>query len=172
MKIQKFIFILALACGTLVCFGCDALQQALQLQKPTASLKGVSFQNISADSAELLFDVDIENPYPVDLPLVDLDYNLVSSDKPFLSGQAKLDEAIPKNGSKIVSLPVKINYIDLARAVMQFKPGVDIPYNAQVGLSVDTPGGAIRLPLSKEGTLSIPNISDLSKYNWRNLLTD
>lgn len=147
--------------------GCEALQQAMQLQKPTAALKGVSFQNATLQSTQLLFDVEIDNPYPVDLPLLDLDYNLVSSAEPFLNGTAKLDAVIPPKGSRVVTLPVQIRYLDLVNAAKQFKPGAQIPYDATVGLSVDTPVGPLRLPLSKQGTLAIPNLSDLSDINWR-----
>ena len=147
--------------------GCDALQQAMQLQKPTAALKGVAFQDVTLQSAQLLFNVEIDNPYPVDLPLLDLDYNLVSNAEPFLNGTAKLDAVIPPKGSGVVALPVQIRYLDLVNAAKQFKPGTQIPYDATVGLSVDTPVGPLRLPLKREGTLAIPNLSDLSEINWR-----
>lgn len=147
--------------------GCEALQQAMQLQKPTAALKGVAFQDVTLQSAQLLFQVEIDNPYPVDLPLLDLDYNLVSSAEPFLNGTARLDAVIPPKGSRVVTLPVQVRYLDLVNAAKQFKPGAQIPYDATVGLSVDTPVGPLRLPLSKQGTLALPNLSDLSDINWR-----
>ena len=69
-------------------FGCTTLQEVLKIRKPSASLQGIKFENITLDSAQILFDVEVENPYPVAIPLVNVDYNLTSNAKPFLSGKA------------------------------------------------------------------------------------
>ena len=83
---------------------------------------------------------------------------------PLLSGVADVQSTIPANGKKVVSLPAKIKYLDLVKAFKDFKPGSAIPYKADVGLFVDTPAiGKLRLPISKEGQLSVPSIPDIEK---------
>jgi LEA14-like dessication related protein len=144
------------------------MNQVLNFQKPSAKMAGLGFQDAGTETATLLFDIEIDNPYSADLPLANLDYNLSTSNKPFLSGDADLQTTIPKNSRKTVSLPVKINYMDMLKALQNVKPGAEIPYKADIGLSVDTPvTGSMRLPLKKEGKLTLPTLSDV---NWNRVL--
>ena len=153
--------------------GCATIQDALNIRKPNASLQGLKFEDITLNSATLLFDVEIENPYPVALPLVNVDYNLATRAQPFLSGKADLQTTIPPHGKESVSLPAKISYLDLLQAFKGIKPGTMIPYNADIGLSVDTPAlGLIRLPINKQGDLAVPTIPAISEIDWKKMILD
>ena len=154
-------------------FGCTTLQEVLKIRKPSASLQGIKFENITLDSAQILFDVEVENPYPVAIPLVNVDYNLTSNAKPFLSGKANLQSTVGAYSKESVSLPVMVNYLDLIQAIKGLKPGSLIPYSADMGLSVDAPTlGLIRLPIKKEGELSVPSLADISEINWKKMILD
>jgi LEA14-like dessication related protein len=151
--------------------GCEAVQDALNLQKPTASLKGLKLDNINLQSATLLFDVELSNPYPVPLPLSNIDYNVTSSTNNLFSGKADLQTTIPAKESTTVSLPAEINYLDIVKAFKGIRPGSKIPYNADVGLSVDTPAlGMLRLPLNKTGQLSVPAVPNIDEIDWKKVL--
>ena len=140
--------------------GCETIQESLNLRKPTARLTGLKIEDVKLDSATLLFDVEIDNHYPVALPLSNFDYSLSSGAEKFLSGSAKSQAAVPAKSSTTVSLPATINYIEMLKALKGVRPGSKIPYGAELGLSVDTPAlGVIRLPLRKEGELVLPSIS-------------
>lgn len=140
--------------------GCETIQESLNLRKPTARLTGLKIEDVKLDSATLLFDVEIDNHYPVALLLANFDYSLSSGAEKFLSGSAKSQVAVPAKSSTTVSLPATINYIEMLKALKGVRPGSKIPYGAEVGLSVDTPAlGVIRLPLRKEGELVLPSIS-------------
>jgi LEA14-like dessication related protein len=168
MKIAKYIAITVLV-SFIFCSGCDTLN-ALGMRKPTASLQGLKFQDVSLDSATLLFDVEVDNPYPAALPLLNLDYDLTSNNNPLFSGTADVQSMIPANGKKVVSLPAKIKYLDLVKAFKDFQPGSAIPYKANLGLSVDAPAvGKLRVPTSKEGQLSVPTISNIQNMDWQKL---
>lgn len=170
MKFHNLLLGIALTL-LLVGSGCSNLQDVLNLQRPTARLKGLSFKDVSLKSATLLFDVEVENPYTVDLPLANLDYQLTSKTNPFLAGNADLQSTIPAHGKEIVGLPVKVNYLELLKALKDVKPGSTIPYNADMGLSVNAPSlGKIRVPFKKEGTLDVPTISDASNLDWEKVL--
>jgi LEA14-like dessication related protein len=147
--------------------GCDTLQSALNMQKPKASLTGVKIENVSLESASLLFDVEIENPYPAALPLVNIDYDMTGNSSRLFSGKANLEGIIPAGSTKSISLPVKISYLDVVKAFKDVSPGSKIPYRADVGLSVNAPSlGVIRLPLNKNGEINvpaIPKVSDIEK---------
>ena len=140
--------------------GCETIQETLNLRKPTARLTGLKFEEVKLESAMLVFDIEIDNHYPVALPLTNFDYTLSSNAEKFLSGSAKSQATVPAKSKKIVSLPAKINYMGMLKALKGVRPGSRIPYGAELGLSVDTPAlGLIRLPLKKEGELVLPSIS-------------
>ena len=166
MKVTKYIIsssvLLAVLFG-----GCDTLQNALNLQKPRANLAGIKIENVSLESASLLFDVEVENPYAVALPLVNIDYDMTGNSSKLFSGKADIEGTIPAGAKKSISLPVNISYLDVIKAFKGVGPGSKIPYKADVGLSVDAPAlGVIRLPLNKTGEINvpaIPKVSDIEK---------
>ncbi len=154
--------------------GCQALDSLMQYEKPTASLAGVSFGDVSLNEAQLLFNVEIKNPYALDLPLLNVDYDLQSSGHPLLNGKADLATTIPAKSSKTVTLPISFKYLDLLSALSNLKdvrPGSQIPYTAKVGLGLDSPiVGNMRLPLNKEGTLKVPTVEDMAGTDWKKLI--
>ena len=172
MYIKQYVILivsLIIAMGS----GCTTIQDVLNIRRPNASLQDLKFEEITLRSATLLFDVEIENPYPVALPLVNVDYNLVSRAKPFLSGKADLQSTIAPHSRESVSLPAKISYLDLLQAFKGIKPGSVIPYSADMGLSVDTPAlGLLRLPINKQGDISVPTIPAISEIDWKKMLLD
>ena len=137
--------------------GCETMN----LAKPTAKMTNLKFEDVALDSATLLFDVEVDNPYPVALPLLNMDYGLSTGAEPFLTGSADLQTTVPAKSKKTVSLPAKINYLDMLRALKSVRPGSEIPYRADIALSVDTPVlGVMSLPLKKEGQLVLPSVKD------------
>lgn len=169
IRVYRTMILIGMA-GLLV--GCDALQ-ALNIQKPTASLKGLKFDKVTMEGATLLFDVEVDNPYPVALPLTNLDYGLTSGSKSLLSGKAEAAGSIPAKGSKTLTLPATVSYMDLLNAFKGIKPGVNIPYQAQLGLLMDTPATkGLRLPIAKEGELTVPTIPDLKSIDWQKKILD
>ena len=147
------VFVLSIGAGG----GCATLEPVLQ--KPTANIKGVKFGKITLESATMLFDVEVENPYSFDLPLVNINYALTSKGQLLFSGGAKQQATIPSKGTQIVTLPVKIGYKDLINTFRGFTLGSEIPYKAEAGLSFDTPGsaGRINLPLQATGQMTVPS---------------
>jgi len=160
MKMRKnIIWIMALA--PVFFAGCETIS-SLGIAKPAARMTDLKFENVKMDSATLLFDIEVDNPYSVALPLTNLDYGLASGAEPFLKGNADLQTTVPAKSKKTVSLPASINYLDMLKALKGIKPGSKIPYQADLGLSVDAPVlGLIRLPLKKEGEIVLPAVSDI-----------
>ena len=130
--------------------------------KPTASITGMKLQDLSLTDVTMLFDVKVDNPYLVALPLGNLDYALASQGQQFLSGNSLIQGTIPASGSKTLPVPIKLNFLKLLGAVKGARPGASIPYTADMGLSLNVPiMGALRVPMSKEGNLDIPTQSSL-----------
>lgn len=152
--------------------GCSGLDRYLGQQKPTLHFQKVGLQNISFDSLTLLFDVEVENPYGVALPLLNADYALAGFDKQFLSGKADLQGTIPARGRKTVQIPARVGYVETLNALKEIKPGSVFSYVADLGLSFDAPGlGALRVPMKREGQLPIPAIPEISisEIKWDQL---
>ncbi len=155
--------------------GCGALESALKLDRPSARIAGAALKDITLNSATLLFDVEVDNPYSVPLPLVNLDYALASREEAFLSGKADLQGTVPAKGKKTVSLPAELRYVELLKALKDVRPGAVVPYKADLGLSVDAPAvGPLRLPLKKEGELPVPAAPgvEVVEVKWDKLTSD
>jgi LEA14-like dessication related protein len=151
--------------------GCQTVESVLAFKKPKASLIGLRFGEITLTSADIMFNVEIENPYSVSMPLTNMDYALSTSDKPLLSGKAKLASIIDAKSSKVITLPATISYREIAKAFSNIMPGSQIPYKADLGLSVDTPVfGTILLPLTRQGQISVPSIPKLNEINWEKII--
>jgi len=150
----NFYLVAALALCILACStGCS---------QPTAKIVGVKLQDADLTSATLLFDVKVDNPNSLALPISNLDYALTSKGQQFLTGKAPLQGSIPAKGSKILALPIKISFVELIKAVKGIRPGSTVPYTADIGLSLDMPIlGTKRIPMSKEGQLDIPSGKNL-----------
>jgi LEA14-like dessication related protein len=132
------------------------------MERPTAQIAGVQLQDVGLSDATMLFDVKVDNPYTVPLPMSNVDYALASQGQRFLTGKADVQGELPAKGSKVFGVPVRISYVELINAVKGTRPGDTIPYTADLGLSVDVPAlGPLRLPMSKEGQLTIPSAPSL-----------
>jgi LEA14-like dessication related protein len=153
--------------AVMVASGCGMLDQ-----KPSASVTGVSLQDVNLSDATLAFDVEVTNPYAVPLPLVDLDYALSGRGKRLISGEAPLTGTVGAQGSKTVQIPAKVVFREVLTALSDFRPGSVLPYTAEMGLSVDTPVlGSLRLPLRREGELPVPTAPGvkLTRIQWDKL---
>jgi LEA14-like dessication related protein len=172
MTVKQYLYLFITLVLLVTCvMGCETIQEGLNLRKPTARLTGLKFEEVKLDSATLVFDVEIDNHYPVALPLTNFDYTLSSNAEQFLSGSAKSQTAVPAKSKKTVSLPAKIDYMGMLKALKGVRPGSKIPYGAEMGLSVDTPAlGLVRLPLKKEGELVLPSISGTDINDIWNLI--
>jgi LEA14-like dessication related protein len=147
----------ALVCSYLVA-GCQALEGILESsQKPTARIIGTELKNLSLEKIDLVFNVEVANPYAVDLPLLDLAYNVGSGGTSLLQGTIKPSGAVQARGTSVIQLPARITFASLVRTLKGVKPGSVVPYQADLTLGVDAPVvGRLVLPLSKSGDLPVP----------------
>jgi len=95
--------VLTILLGTALFTGCETMQQALERNRPSARLIGLKFADVKLDSATLLFDVEIDNHYPVALPLANFDYAVSSRAEQFLSGNANTQTTVPAKSKKTVA---------------------------------------------------------------------
>ncbi len=169
---RTFAFLMSIAAISLLA-GCQALHGYLDgMAKPSAHVVGVRLADLNLDSASLIFDVSVDNPYDVALPLTNVDYSLASGGKPFLTGQAPVQGSVPAKGSMTVSLPARLQFAQLLTALQDVKPGSLVPYDATLGLSANAPAvGTVSLPLKKSGQLPVPAVPviELADVQWKGL---
>jgi len=153
MKVrQQAILCLALMSALLA--GCESTQQVRQSIQPTARMVGFKLQDAKLDFVTAIFEVEVDNPYSVSLPLISLSYSITSDANMFLSATAIARTTVPANSKEVFALQNKIVYERLLRA-LKGKAGSTIPYQAELRLWVDAPdAGLVKLPLEGAGRLA------------------
>ena len=158
--VRRHFFPLAL---TAVFFAsCQTNQQVRRFDKPTARIVDFKFQDVRLDYATLLFEIEVDNPYPADLPLRQLKYSLTSGAHTFLTVTPAHSVTIAPNKKELVTLPDEVIYKRLLRSLIG-NPGLTIPYRAEFQLWVDAPDlGLIKLPFKHEGSLALPEAVEIN----------
>jgi LEA14-like dessication related protein len=155
----RYTLIVASMSSMLLAGGCGDV--GALFARPDAEISKVGVGSVTARATQLVFDVDITNPYQAALPLANVDYALSTDGTKFLSGQADLQGSIPAGATQTVQLPIDVPYVEVYQAVKGAMGKSQIPYLAELGLSVDAPVvGRLRLPTSKAGQLKLPTTSD------------
>lgn len=149
--------------------GCSTLDALVGAKKPDIALNGVQFGDVNFQTATLLFNVDVDNPYGIDLPLLNMDYALKSQTSPLFNGKADIQTVIPAGQKKTVALPITISYRDVVNAFKELKdvrPGALIPYDATASISTDVPVlGVIQIPVRQTGQLKVPTLQDAASWD-------
>ena len=152
----------ALICACLVS-GCQSLEGILQTApRPTGRIIGTELKNLSLERIDLVFNVEVANPYAVDLPLLDLAYTVGSGGTSILQGAIKPSGAVQARGTSVIQLPARITFDSLIRTLKGVRPGSVVPYKADLTLGVDAPVvGMLTLPMSKSGDIPVPAVPEV-----------
>ncbi len=150
--------------GAALFSGCETIQPIVEtVPKPGARIVGANLRNLSFEKVDLVFDVEVSNPYSVSLPLAGLAYSISSSERTIVRGSIKSSGSIPAQGSQIIQLPAIVQFAAIAKTLGGVRPGSVLPYRADLTISVTAPVlGAIELPLSEDGELPIPAMPQTS----------
>jgi LEA14-like dessication related protein len=118
---------------------CASLDPAMFKKKPTARIEGVDIQSISLNDITFLFDVAIDNPYPVTIRLAGVSFDfLVEKDRVFSSKTSK-EIRVRRQSSSTTPLSVTITYRELARAVSHYANRAYINCTIQGDILVKVP---------------------------------
>jgi precorrin-6B methylase 2/LEA14-like dessication related protein len=168
MKIQQCLILSAVLTSAFFT-GCESTRDTQYGREPVARLEAMRFGGVELDYATLLFDVEIDNPYPVSLPVQRLRYALVSDGHTFLTATVFNNVTAPPSTKKVLTLEDEVTYARLLQA-LGGKPGLTIPLKAELTLSLDAPrSGWINLHAEKEGNIFLPESPEINvegiKYN-------
>ena len=153
---------LVLLCVALA--GCESMSDLLRsAPKPTARVTNASLKGLTLEKVDLVFDVEIANPYDVGLPLTELGYSVGSGGQKLFEGSVQPSGAIPGRGSKVIEVPVSLKFSSVLAALKGVRPGSVVPYRADFNLGFDAPiVGRMNLPLSYRGEVPVPAVPDVS----------
>ncbi len=172
MKCHTFVNFSFVIFVTVALSGCSTLDRMLGEQRPDASIISARLSDLNAESATVTFDVRIDNPYGIDLPIMGIDFGLSNEGRRFLSGAMNEQGSVPARGNKVLPIVAKIPFREALRVLTGVKPGAVIPYEAEFGLKLDVPSlGEYRVPLKRSGTFPVPAIPQISisDFKWEKL---
>jgi len=135
---------------------CAWLQTAGSFKTPDVAYKSASLSDVSLSGATLNVVTRVDNPNPVGLALTDVDYRVSIDGHPVAAGKPPEGLEIPANGNADVALPASFKFTDLGQAVATVLQKGSAGYKAEGTLGVKTPIGVLRVPLSHEGTFTLP----------------
>jgi len=126
---------------------------------PGIKLKGIKLKNLSFTSAELLAQVEVDNPNDFDIALKSINYQLSVNQDQWGQGKVTEKNTIPKKGKGIINIPLNLNILSMgsaATAVLQKKAPLEYQLTGNVTLDTGLELlKAVNLPLDIKGTTSL-----------------
>lgn len=119
--------------------------------KPDVDIEKINFERFSFEETVAILHLKIENMNDFDLGLNDLDCEVWLSDVSIGSTDMEKVTQIAKNDCSYVDLPITFRPKDFGSALWDMIRGKGTGYTIKGNINVDTPFGAMKLPITKEG---------------------
>lgn len=158
-RTRSFLHMAAALAVLFVLSSCAGLGRSII--EPDVSIAGVRLEEAHLNSAEFLFEFEVDNPNAVGLVLDALDYRLHLNGRPLLDGRRDRRLEIPANGESRVELPVTIRYADILQVIDSFdgRRGRRPDYELEANFRFDAPIlGAITVPVRERGDIPLDRL--------------
>ncbi|CAK7325019.1 unnamed protein product [Dovyalis caffra] len=119
--------------------------------KPDIDLEKIKFERFSFEETVAVLHLKLENKNDFDLSLNTLDYEVWLSDVSIGGAELEKSTKIDKNGISYIDIPITFRPKDFGSALWDMIRGKGTGYTMKGNINVDTPFGAMKLPISKEG---------------------
>ncbi|KAJ8755127.1 hypothetical protein K2173_018925 [Erythroxylum novogranatense] len=119
--------------------------------KPDIDLEKIKFEKFSFEETVAVLHLKLENKNDFDLGLNALEYEVWLSDVSIGAAELTKSAKIDKNGINYIDIPVTFKPKEFGSALWDMIRGRGIGYTMKGNIDVDTPFGAMKLPISKEG---------------------
>lgn len=119
--------------------------------KPDIDLEKIHFEQFSFEETIAVLHVKLENKNDFDLDLNALDYEVWLSDVSIGGAELSKSTKIDKNGISYIDIPITFRPKEFGSALWDMIRGKGTGYTMKGHINVDTPFGAMKLPISKEG---------------------
>jgi LEA14-like dessication related protein len=149
--------------GSAVLALCLALSSCAGLghvyEKPRVHVLGTNVDHVSLESADLVFEVSVENPNAFSFVLESVVYRLRVNGETFLDGQRDLGAQIAARGASEVQLPVTLRFADVLRVLRSLKGERHAGYDLDAEFRFSVPVvGRRSVPVHKRGDFSLDDI--------------
>ncbi|KAK9118925.1 hypothetical protein Scep_017018 [Stephania cephalantha] len=119
--------------------------------KPDVDLEKIHFERFNFEETVAILHLKLENKNDFDLGLNDLDFEIWLSDVSIGGADVTQSTKIAKNGITYIDVPITFRPKDFGSALWDMIRGRGTGYSIKGNVNVDTPFGAMKLPISKEG---------------------
>ncbi|KAK4436640.1 Desiccation-related protein PCC27-45 [Sesamum alatum] len=119
--------------------------------KPDIDLEKIHFEKFSFEETIATLHLKLDNKNDFDLGLNALDYEVWLSDVSIGGAELTKSAKIEKNGISYIDIPITFRPKDFGSALWDMIRGRGTGYTMKGHINVDTPFGAMKLPISKEG---------------------
>lgn len=119
--------------------------------KPDVDLEKIHFERFSFEETVAALHLKLENKNDFDLALNALDYEVWLCDVSIGGAELSKSAKIEKTGITYIDVPITFRPKDFGSALWDMIRGRGTGYTFKGHIDVDTPFGAMKLPISKEG---------------------
>ncbi|KAK7340318.1 hypothetical protein VNO77_21020 [Canavalia gladiata] len=137
-------------------------EKVANMPKPEAAVADVDFKRVSREGVEYLAKVSVSNPYPSPIPICEIKYSLKSAGREIASGTIPDPGSLKAKDTTMLDVPVKVPHSILLSLARDIGRDWDIDYQLDIVLIIDLPVlGNFSIPLSQQGEIKLPTISDM-----------
>ncbi|XP_020995317.2 uncharacterized protein LOC107482357 [Arachis duranensis] len=119
--------------------------------KPDVNVEKIQFERFSTEETVAILHMKIENKNDFDLNVNALEYEVWLGDVNIGGAELPKSATIEKGGINFIDIPVTFRPKDFGSAVWDMIRGRGTGYTIKGNVDVDTPFGAMKLPISKVG---------------------
>ncbi|KAK4800171.1 hypothetical protein SAY86_025536 [Trapa natans] len=119
--------------------------------KPDIDVEKIHFQRFSFEETVAALHLKLENKNDFDLGLNKLDYEIWLAEVSIGGAELQKSEKLQKNGISYIDIPITFRPKDFGSALWDMIRGRGTGYSMKGNIHVDTPFGAMKLPINKEG---------------------
>jgi len=133
---------------------CAGLGKAVA--KPRVRVLGVEVSHVSLESADLVFDLAVENDNRFSFILETVEYRVRINNESLLDGRQDLRAEIAAHGTGEVELPVTLHFADIVRVLRSLKGERHAGYDLDAELWFSIPIlGRLSIPVRQRGDVSL-----------------
>src|SRR5262245_45640602 len=158
MKYRQTLVVLPLILISLAC---------TNVKQPTARLTSMNVADVTAQGFTMAFDLDVQNPNAVALPISGVDYKVNIGGFKVGEGKATPAGTVPANGSIPIKVPVTLTFEDLlaaekaivaAQGTVPFQIDGSLKFSGGAKNALTDITGGLNVPLKYQGSLDVTQL--------------
>lgn len=150
------VLLAVMALSGFITSGCATLRDMLEdVPTPKISFKNVKVNKLGWESADMVANFGMTNPYPIGIKVNKVNWDLKVDGKNFLNGNNTKDFTVAAKKGGTVPVPFTVTFQNLLNTISSAKGKKEVPFELGGKLNVQTPIGPIDLPLRAKGNLPV-----------------